>query len=152
MKSQITRWNPLQEMEDMQKRLATLWNAELGRFPGRWKETLASADWSPRVDIIEEDKEFVVTAELPEMKREDIQVAVEDGVLSISGERKLERDEQKKKYHRIEREYGSFLRTFSLPESTSGEKVTAEFKDGLLKVHLPKDHKAAAKKVSIKVS
>ena len=94
------------------------------------------------VDVVEDDKEFLIKAELPEMKREDVKVSVEDGVLTVSGERKFEKEDKSKKYHRIEREYGSFVRSFTLPAGTSGEKVTADFKDGVLKVHLPNDAKA----------
>jgi HSP20 family protein len=150
MKTQITRWNPFKEMDQMQSRLASLWNADPLRFNGGTEEALTVAEWNPRVDIVEDDREFLVKAELPEMKREDVKVTVEDGVLSISGERKLEKEEKNKKYHRVEREYGSFVRSFTLPVNASGEKVTADFKDGLLKVHLPKDPKATPKTIEIK--
>ena len=150
MNTQIVRWNPLKEMEQMQNRLASLWNWEPVRFNGDVDQALTVSDWSPRVDIFEDDKEFIVKAELPEMKREDVKVSVEDNVLTISGERKHEKEEKTKKYHRLEREYGSFFRSFTLPPTASGEKVTADFKDGMLKIHLPKDAKAAAKAIEIK--
>lgn len=150
MNTQITRWNPLKEMEQMQNRLASLWSADPLRFNGGTEEALTVTEWSPRVDIVEDDREFLVKAELPEMKREDVKVTVEDGVLTIAGERKQEKEEKNKKYHRVEREYGSFVRSFTLPANTSGEKVSADFKDGLLKVHLPKDAKAAPKAIEIK--
>lgn len=152
MKTQITRWNPAKEMEQFQNRLASLWNWEPLRLNGGLEEALTVSEWSPRVDIVEDEKEFLVQAELPEMKREDVKVTVEDGVLTLSGERKQEKEEKNKKYHRIEREYGSFARSFTLPAGASGEKVSADFKDGLLKIHLPKDAKAAAKSVEIKVN
>lgn len=151
MKTQITRWNPLREMDELQSRLASLWNLDPFRGDGGKQETLTVADWSPRVDIVEDETAFVVKAELPEMKKEDVKVTVEDGVLTLSGERKMEKEEKNKKYHRIEREYGSFVRAFTLPPGTSGENVTAEFKEGVLKVRLPKDAKAAPKAVDIKV-
>ena len=134
----------------MQNRLASLWNWDPFRTNGG-KEALTVAEWSPRVDIVEDEKEIVVKAELPEMKKEDVKVTVEDGVLAISGERKLEKEEKTKKYHRIESEYGSFMRSFTLPAAVLAEKVTADFKDGVLKVHLPKDVKAGSKAVEIKV-
>ena len=109
------------------------------------------SEWSPRVDITEDDRELLVKAELPEMKKDDVKVTVEDGMLTISGERKQEKEEKGKKYHRVEREYGSFMRCFTLPDAVVADQVTAEFKDGLLAVHLPKDVKAAAKPVEIKV-
>jgi HSP20 family protein len=150
MNTQITRWNPFKEMEQMQSRLASLWSHDPLRVNGGLEEALTVTEWNPRVDIVEDDREFLVKVELPEMKREEVKVTVEDGVLSISGERKLEKEEKNKKYHRVEREYGSFVRSFTLPANASGDKVTAEFKDGLLKVHLPKDAKAAPKAIEIK--
>ena len=86
------------------------------------------------------------------MKREDVKVTVENGVLNITGERKLEKEEKDKKYHRIERSYGNFLRSFTLPDGADGSKVYAEFKDGVLKVHLPKSEKARAKALEVKVA
>jgi HSP20 family protein len=152
MNTQLTRWNPFKEMEQMQNRLASLWNLEPFRPSAGKEETLTVAEWSPRVDIVEDEKEIIVKAELPEMKKEDVKVTVEQGVLSISGERKHEKEEKNKKYHRVECEYGSFLRSFTLPAGVSGEKVSADFKDGVLKVHLPKEAKAASKAVEIKVA
>jgi HSP20 family protein len=151
MKTQITTWNPLRELEEMQNRVAALWRGEPVRLNGP-EGTLFKADWSPRVDIVEGEREFLIKAELPEAKREDIKVSVEDGILTLSGERKLEQEEKGRKYHRVEREYGSFLRSFSLPAGTSGDKVTADFKDGLLTVHLPKDGKAGTKTVEVKAN
>ena len=152
MNTQITRWNPFKEMEQLQNRLAGLWSLDPFRANGGKEETLTVADWSPRVDIIENENEYVIKAELPEMKKEDVKVTVEEGVLTLSGERRLEKEEKNKKYHRIESEYGSFVRSFSLPPETTGQKVAADFKDGVLKIHLPKDAKAAAKAVEIKVN
>lgn len=153
MNTQITRWNPLKEMEQMQNRLASLWNWEPIRTNGGTEEALTVTEWAPRVDIVEDEKEFLIKAELPEMKREDVKVTVDDGVLTVSGERKHEKEEKNRKYHRIECEYGSFLRCFTLPPGTLGDKVAAEFKDGMLKIHLPKDTKlASSKAVEIKVA
>ena len=104
------------------------------------------------MDIIEDDKEWLVKADLPEIKKEDVKVTVENGVLTITGERKLEKEEKDKKYHRIERSYGNFLRSFTLPDGADGSKVNAEFKDGVLKVHLPKGEKAKPKAVEVKVA
>ena len=104
------------------------------------------------MDITEDDKEYLVKADLPEVKKEDVKVTVEDGVLTITGERKIEKEEKDKKYHRIERSYGNFLRSFTLPDAADGAKVRAEFKDGVLKVRLPKTEKAKAKAVEVKVA
>jgi HSP20 family protein len=86
------------------------------------------------------------------MKKEEVKVTVENGELTVSGERRLEKEEKNKKYHRIERSYGSFVRTFTLPDTVKGDKVNAEFKDGLLTVHLPKDEAAKPKSIDVKVS
>ena len=99
--------------------------------------SLAVADWSPEVDISEDDHGYLLKADLPEMKKDDVRVTVEDGILSVSGERKSEKEDQKKKFHRIERSFGNFRRSFTLPEDADSTKVTAEFRDGVLKVHLP---------------
>jgi HSP20 family protein len=115
------------------------------------KEALTVAQWSPLVDITEDEKEYLIKAELPDMKKEDVRLTVENGVLAISGERKFEKEEKGRKYHRIERAYGSFVRSFSLPEDADGSKVTADFKDGMLQVHLPKSVKAKPKAIEIKV-
>jgi HSP20 family protein len=115
------------------------------------KEALTVAQWSPLVDITEDEKEYLIKAELPEMKKEDVRLTVENDVLAISGERTFEKEEKGKKYHRIERAYGSFVRSFTLPEDADGSKVSADFKDGMLQVHLPKSQKAKPKAIEIKV-
>lgn len=146
----ITRWNPWKEIEEMEKRLSTVF----GRVPvagGEKKEAITVAEWSPLVDITEDDKEYVIKAEIPEMKKEDIKVNVNEDVLTISGERKYEKEEKGKKYHRVERAYGSFMRSFTLPEDTDGSKVSAEYKDGVLKVRLPKSEKAKPKSIEVKI-
>lgn len=145
------RWNPWKDLEEMEKRLSTFF----GRAPegsGEKKEALAVAEWSPVVDITEDEKEYLIKAELPEMKKEDIKINVQDDVLSISGERKYEKDEKGKKYHRVERAYGSFLRSFTLPQDADGSKVSATYKDGVLAIHLPKSEKAKPKAIEVKVS
>ncbi len=146
----LTNWNPLRDFGEWEARLQRALGLPLFNKNGS-KESMTVAQWTPLVDITEDDKEYLVKAELPEMKKEDIKVTVENGELSISGERKLEKEEKDKKYHRIERSYGSFLRSFTLPENTSGDKIAAEFADGILKVHLPKDQQAKPKAVEVAV-
>ena len=102
--------------------------------------------------MTEDEKEFLIKAELPEVKKEDVKVTVENGTLRITGERKLEKEEEGKRYHRIERAYGSFERSFVFPENAKPEQLTAEYKDGVLKVHLPKSEAAKPKPVEVKVS
>jgi HSP20 family protein len=145
-------WDPFRDLGAFENRLEKLLGRSLLSGTGGEKEVMTVAQWSPRVDIAENDKEYIVKAELPELKKEDVKVTVENGQLSISGERKFEKEEKGKKYHRVERSYGSFLRSFTLPEGVSGEKSTAEFKDGMLTVHLPKDEKAKPKAIDVKVA
>ncbi len=102
--------------------------------------------------MTEDEKEYLIKAELPEMKKEDVKVTMEDGALRITGERKFEKEENGKKYHRVERAYGTFERTFVLPEGTTPDKLTADYKDGVLKVHLPKTEVAKPKPVEVKVT
>jgi HSP20 family protein len=95
-------------------------------------------DWAPSADISETDKEYVIRAELPAMKKEDIQVSVEDGMITIKGERKQHKEDKSEKFHRVENFYGSFERRFSLPENVNADAVHCESKDGVLAVHIPK--------------
>ena len=128
----------------------------LGGFPNRMGggeiHSLAVADWSPEVDISEDDQGYLLKADLPEMKKDDVRVTVEDGVLSVSGERKCQKEDQKKKFHRIERSFGTFRRSFTLPEDADSTKVTAEFREGVLKVHLPTTPAARSKATQVKVT
>ena len=144
-------WDPIRELEEMQKRLSSLLGRRLPLLRDGGEEEFTVTEWSPPVDIAEDDKEYTVKAELPGLNKENIKLTVENGVLSITGERKVEKEEKNKKYHRIERSYGTFTRTFALPDDASADKVSAEFKDGVLKVHLPKEEKAKSKSVEVKV-
>ena len=148
----FTRWGPLKELEDMEKRLSTIFGRSPIGTDGEKKEAIAVTEWSPLVDISEDDKEYIVKAEIPEMKKEDIKINVHDDVLTVSGERKYEKEEKGKKYHRVERAYGSFMRSFALPENADGSKISAEYKDGVLKVHLPKSEQAKKKAIEVKIA
>jgi HSP20 family protein len=148
----LTRWEPIREMEDFQNRLSTLFGRPFRRTNGHGREEITLADWSPLADITEDEREYLIKAELPELKREDVKVTVENGVLTISGERKFEKEEKKKKYHRVERGYGSFVRSFSLPDDADANKVKAEFKNGMLTIHLPKNEKAKPKQIEVNVA
>jgi len=126
-----------------------------GRVPARnesGREALTVADWVPMVDIAEDDKEYLIKAEIPEVDKKDVKVTVQDGVLTIQGERKQEKEEKDKRFHRVERSYGTFVRTFSLPEDVAEDRMKAEFKDGVLLIHLPKTEKPKPKAVEIKVA
>jgi HSP20 family protein len=137
------------EMEEMTDRFNRYFGP-LGR-PYE-KEALKVAEWAPVVDIEETGAEYLVKAELPEVEKKDVKVTVENGMLTIQGERKQEKEENGKKFHRIERSYGTFLRTFTVPEEVDAMKVAADFKDGVLRVHLPKSEKPRTKAIEVKVA
>ena len=146
----LVRWDPFRELEDMSDRLNRMMSRPaLPRTNG--KETMVVADWVPSVDVSETEGEYQIKAEIPDVKKEDVKVTVEDGVLTIQGERKQEKEEKGKKYHRVERSYGSFIRSFTLPDLVDEEKVKAEFKDGVLNLLLPKSEKAKPKAIEVKV-
>ena len=147
----LVRWDPFRELEDMSERLNRVFTRPALRTTGG-KENLTVADWIPTVDISETDGEYLIKAELPEVKKEDVKVTVEDGVLTLQGERRQEKEEKGKKFHRVERSYGSFVRSFTLPESVDESGVKAEYKDGVLNLHLPKSEKVKPKAIDVKVS
>lgn len=147
----LVRWDPFRELEDMSERLNRVF-ARPAMRNNAGKENLTVADWMPVVDISETDGEYLIKAELPEVKKEDVKVTVEDGVLTIQGERRQEKEEKGKRYHRVERSYGSFVRSFTLPESVDEGGVKAEYKDGVLNLHLPKSEKVKPKAIDVKVS
>ena len=146
----LVRWDPFRELEDMSERLNRMFARPAARTSGG-KEQLTVADWVPTVDISETDGGYLIKAELPEVKKEDVKVTVEDGVLTLQGARHQEKEEKGKKYHRVERSYGSFVRSFTLPESVDESGVKAEYKDGVLNLHLPKTEKVKPKAIEVKV-
>jgi HSP20 family protein len=148
--NKLTTWTPFRELDELENRLGTFFRRGFPRWTDK-AETLELPEWSPQVDISEDEKEYLVKADLPEMKKEDIKVTFENGLLSISGERKTEKEEKKKTYHRIERSYGKFERTFTMPEDADATKLAAEFKDGVLKVRMPKNPAEKPKPIQIKV-
>ena len=148
----LTRWNQLRQLEALQQGLGSLFNRSSGRWAEGQEEPLTVAEWAPLVDISEDDNEYLIKAELPEVKKEDVKVSAEEGTLTITGERKFEKEEKGKKYHRVERAYGSFVRNFSLPDDACPAQVSAEFKDGVLTVHLGKTAKAKPQQIEVKVA
>ena len=148
----LKRWNQLKEMEAFQHGLEGLLRRSSAHWPAGQEEALAVPEWSPLVDISEDENEYLIKAELPEVRKEDVKITAAEGMLTIMGERKFEKEDNGKRYHRVERSYGSFGRTFSLPDDASPAKVSAEFKDGVLIVHLVKDEKAKPRQVEVKVS
>jgi HSP20 family protein len=138
----LIRWTPWQELESMQRSLSRLLND-----PGQ--TSAEGGNWLPAVDIKETDDALLVHAELPGIRKEDVSIDVHDGVLCISGERKYEKDVKEENVHRIERAYGRFSRSFSLPNSVDGAQAEATMQDGVLEVRLPK--KETSKPTSIRI-
>lgn len=141
--TRFERWDPFEEMTTLRNRMDRLWSRMSA------EDTAAIADWSPVSDVIESKDEIVIKTELPGIDEKNVDVQIESGVLTIKGERNAEKETEEKGFRRVERSYGSFLRTFALPPSVEPEKVSASFTNGLLEVHLPK--KEGAKPRSIKV-
>ena len=146
----LVRWDPFRELEDMSERLNRVFSRPTLRNTG--KENLTVADWMPTVDISETESEYLIKAELPEVRKEDVKVTVENGVLTLQGERRQEKEEKGGRFHRVERSYGSFVRSFTLPESVDEGGVKAEYKDGVLALHLPKSEKVKPKAIDVKVA
>ncbi|MBA2487507.1 MAG: Hsp20/alpha crystallin family protein [Nitrospira sp.] len=149
----ILKWDPFRELEEMSERLNRMVSRPgISPAVGQAKEVMTVADWTPTVDISETEAEYAIKAELPEVKKEDVKVTVEDGVLTIQGERKHEKEVNGKKYHRIERSYGRFVRSFTLPDTVDEGKVKAEYAEGVLNLHLPKSEKAKPKQIDVKIA
>lgn len=148
----LVRSGPFREMEEMTERLGRFWGRPMLALTPQGRENLTVPDWAPAVDIAETPQEYLIKVELPEVGKDDVKVSVEDGVLCIEGERKREGEEKDKKYHRVERAYGCFFRSFSLPDDVEGQKVRADFKEGLLSVHVPKSEKAKPRAIEVKVA
>lgn len=134
----LVKWDPFREIEEVADR----WTRLLGRRSSTslpsGREAVTSADWIPAVDISETDAEYIVRVELPGIEKKDVKVSVSGDVLWIQGERRQEKEEETERHHRVERAYGSFLRTFALPDDVQDEKLSAEFRNGVLHVRLPK--------------
>jgi HSP20 family protein len=148
----LTRWDPFKDLDELQNRLATIFGRTPVRFETGQKELMTVADWAPLVDVVEDDKEYLIKVELPEVKKEDVKVSMNEEVLTITGERTKMKEEGGKKFHRVERFYGSFARSFAVPRDADGTKLLAEFKEGILKIHLPKSEKAKPRNVEIVVA
>lgn len=148
----IVRWlDPFRDLTGIQERMNQIFEDALARSRGR-DEGLRTGMWTPAVDIYEKNDAVVVKAELPGVEKDQISVEVKDGILMLRGERKFERDVKEESYHRIERSYGTFLRSFSLPVSVDQDQVKATFRDGVLEVELPKREQAKPKQVKVDIS
>ena len=138
----LSIWNPIHEMDELfHNRLASVLGGE----------GLQSAEWSPVVDIEESAEAYTIRAELPGLSKEKVKVTVENGVLTLSGERDLERRVETKTFHRVERSHGTFTRSFTLPDDVDPESVAANFKDGLLEIQITKREEALPKSIEVRV-
>ena len=143
----VVRWDPFRDLGMLQDRMNRLFD-DAGRG-WRSDEPAATTSWSPSVDIFETEGEIVVKSELPGIDRKDITLHLENNVLTLRGERKFEKETKEENYHRIERSYGNFSRSFSIPTTVDEEKIRADYKDGVLKIILPKKEQAKPKQIKI---
>ncbi len=145
----ITRYNPFRDLMTLSERLNKMFDE--GMLPATSEDEFLTGAWVPAVDIYETENEIVIKAEVPGMSEKDVEVTVENNMLTIKGERKFEEEVKKENYHRIERAYGTFQRSFQLPATVNVNKITAEQKDGILTIRLPKKEEQKPKKINIKV-
>jgi HSP20 family protein len=143
----ITRYDPFRDLRSLQDEVNRLFSNSFTRSFG--DEGFARGAWAPSVDIYENKDQIVLEAELPGMNREDFEVTIENNVLTLRGERRFEKKEESDNYHRVERSYGSFSRSFTLPQTVSSENVTAEYKNGVLRVVLQKREEVKARRIEI---
>ncbi|KPL18210.1 MAG: hypothetical protein AMJ92_08980 [candidate division Zixibacteria bacterium SM23_81] len=145
----IMRWRPWGDLVSIQDEVNRLFDDSFGRIPARWIES--GMRWSPAVDISENKDKIYVDVEIPGMKKEDIKVSLENGVLSLKGEKKQERELKEENCHRVERQYGSFVRSFELPMPVQADKIKASYRNGVLHVELPKAEEVKPKEIPIEV-
>src|SRR3984893_10107563 len=143
----IVRYDPFRDLRTLQEEVNRLFTGNMAR--AFEDEGIARGSWSPNVDIYENKDQIVLEAELPGMKREDFDLSVENNVITLRGERHFEKKDEADNYHRVERSYGSFTRSFTLPQAVSGEGVKAEYRDGVLRVTLPKREETKARRIEV---
>ncbi len=136
----LITWSPFRELDQL-----------FSRYARDMSTAGDNMHWRPSADIVENDKEYLIKADLPQVKKEDIDISVENGVLTLSGERRVEKSTEDEKEHRRETFYGRFARSFALPEDVDQSKISAESKDGVLKVHLPKSESKQPRRVQVDV-
>jgi HSP20 family protein len=150
MSSMITRWDPFRELGLLQDRMNRLFQ-DFSGGAGRGEEGLAAATFVPPVDVYEDEHAITLKMEVPGIEQKDIDIRLENSTLSVRGERKFEKEEKEENFHRIERRYGSFFRSFSLPTAVDTENVTADYDHGVLKIRLPKRAEAKPKQIKVNV-
>ncbi len=143
----VVRWEPFSAVDEMFNRFPSFF----GRWPRFAAETEAKFEWAPSVDISETAEEYLIRAALPAVNKEDVKVTVEDGMLTLSGERRQKQEQKDEKFHKVETYYGSFSRSFALPDAVNQTAIRAESKDGVLVIHVPKTKVATKKPTTIKI-
>jgi HSP20 family protein len=131
----VIKWEPFRDVDDVFDRFVA---ETLRRWPRQAAEAQAALDWAPAADVSETEGEYLIKADLPEVRKEDVSITVQDGVLTLSGERRQEVRSENEKVHRVERAYGSFARRFALPENADEQSIRAESRDGVILIHIPK--------------
>jgi HSP20 family protein len=131
----VIKWEPFRDVDDVFDRFVA---ETLRRWPRQTTEGQAALDWAPAADVSETEAEYLIKADLPEVRKEDVSITVQDGVLTLSGERRQEVRAENEKVHRVERAYGSFARRFALPENADEQSIRAESRDGVILIHIPK--------------
>lgn len=144
--TRFERWDPVDELTTLRNRMDRLWTRMTPN-----EEPAALADWAPTSDVLETKDEIVIKSELPGIEQKDIEVQIENGMLTIKGERKGETETEEKGFRRVERAYGSFLRAFTLPPNVATDKIAATFANGLLELHLPKKEDAKPRSIKVEV-
>jgi HSP20 family protein len=147
----VTRWDPFRDLLGLQDRMNRLFEESV-RNVRQGDEALSTSVWTPPVDIYETENEVIVKAELPEVNQKDIEIQVENNTLTLRGERKFDKELKQENFHRIERPYGTFARSFTLPMTIDQEKIKADYKDGILRVVMPKREEIKPKQIKVAVS
>ncbi|HEY0545793.1 MAG TPA: Hsp20/alpha crystallin family protein [Pyrinomonadaceae bacterium] len=143
----IVRYDPFRDLRSLQDEVNRLFSTNLSRAFG--EEGMARGAWNPSVDIYENKDQIVLEAELPGMKREDFDLSIENNVITLRGERRFEKQDEGDNYHRVERSYGSFARSFTLPQTVQADEVTAEYRNGVLRVTMPKREEVKARRIEV---
>jgi HSP20 family protein len=146
---EISPWRPFRELERMRREMDRLWDSLVEGRPGRRVEEIG--EWLPSLDVSETKNDLLVKAELPGLDPKEIDISVANGILTIKGEKKQEKEEKEENYHLVERSYGSFVRSVQLPKDVQSDNISASFKNGILKITLPKSEEAKKKEIKIKV-
>ena len=148
----MIRWQPINRPATFNTGIDRLFNEFMGRSLRQMEEETAACAWTPAVNILEREEGIVISADLPGLKAEDVDVTVDNGVLTIKGERTLEEVSEGETYHRVERSYGSFERSFSIPNSVDPKKIEARFSNGEMTITLPKREESKPRSVKVKVT